>query len=363
MAEHITNDLRSILESRNPENVSVLIESEPGRGGEVEDYLTERGYEYERSKVGNLVVFEAVIPATQVQAVGGRDGIIRVDHNPTFQALGAAMPVGEGGMTEAAGATRTDTFTATKELGVEVVWDDLGHRGEGVTIGMLDTPIDTTHEALRHADIETHSQGNAGDHGTWVAGALIAEDTDARGGKRVRGVAPDANLVASGVLSGGKATFGTIAEGVNDLLNSPSNVDIINLSFGGPHSSTMHSLMGEIRRQGVHPDTSAGNSGPGSATVTCPAHHDETLAVASVNFDGDVAAFSSRGPGWTDAPSKPDVSSYGGHTVIEGGQQVVTQSILGPGSNGTYTRLIGTSMATPFVTGVGALRIASNRGE
>lgn len=359
MAAQISSNLQSIIEDVQPERISVLMEATPGEEDVVRDSLEEQGLDYREAQVGRMTVFETVATPKEVSAAAQTRGIERIDHNPTFSTQGARV---ENTVTTDAvnQISRTDLRTVTDEMHVPQAWDDAGARGEGVSIGMVDTAIAQSHPVFEDASITTNNQPESGeDHGTWVAGALVggeAKTGDGRGA--VRGVAPNADLYADGALSGGKADFIDVANGAGWCLDQ--GIDIMSMSLGGSHSPVMHSMVKELVRNDVRVISSAGNTGPASGTVTCPAHHAETIAVASVGTDGEVAGFSARGPGWTDAPAKPDIASYGGSS---NGATTLTETILGPTANGSYSPLVGTSMAAPLVAGVHAIQLSAERGE
>lgn len=355
MAAPLSSNLQSILEDVEPERVSVLIESTPGEESNVRDQLQEKGLDFREATVGSFTVFETVTTPEELATAASFDGVERIDHNPTFSTQGAVEAATTDSVQQ---INRIDLKTATDEMNVPAAWKSAGSKGEGVKIGMVDTAIDQGHEVFEDADITTNNQRKSGeDHGTWVAGALVGgvkSTGDGRGA--VRGVAPGAELYADGALSGGKADFIDVANGVGWLLNQ--DVDIVNLSLGGSHSPIMHNMVKEVVRNSVRVVSSAGNTGPARASVTCPAHHQQTIAVASVDIEGEPAGFSARGPGWTDAPDKPDIASYGGSTV---GTSTLTETILGPTADNTYSPLVGTSMAAPLVTATHALQLAKER--
>lgn len=91
--------------------------------------------------------------------------------------------------------------------------------------------------------------------------------------------------------------------------------------------------------RGVIPINSAGNSGPGSQTITTPSDGHSVIAIGAVwPSDGRIAFFSSRGP-TADGRIKPDVSAQGVAVDYASGS-------LGYGRGG------GTSFSAPMVAGI-----------
>ena len=87
---------------------------------------------------------------------------------------------------------------------------------------------------------------------------------------------------------------------------------------------------------------SAGNSGNSNwQFISSPGDADSTLTVGAVNFDGNRASFSSKGPS-SDGDVKPNVMSVGWDTYF-----------IPPGSNNIITGN-GTSFSAPMMTGMAA---------
>ena len=361
----VTDDLTKVLEGRDPTRVAITIEAAPGAGPAVRERLTDAGIEYTSVGVRNKTVFDAVVTRPQLTALRSERDIATLDHSPTFSPLGAAPPSDGGNFGLAASVAAKDLSRRTMgevmdQMNVREAWDELGNRGEGVRIGMVDTPINEQHSALRDAVADTASNTGRGDHGTWVASALVAAPFEVSGGE-VYGAAPDADLYAHGALSGGGASVTEIAEGVSYCIES--DCDVINISFGGAHSSVLASVIEEAVDAGILVVSSAGNAGPAPGTVTCPAHHTTTTTVGSVSAaDDSPASFSSRGPGYG-GQAKPDMVAYGGASVNEGGQQIITEVVLGASADGGTQYLVGTSMASPQAAGIAALGVAAEEDE
>jgi len=106
-------------------------------------------------------------------------------------------------------------------------------------------------------------------------------------------------------------------------------------------------------KKGILVVASAGNEGDTWwKYVLAPADGDSVLAVGAVHSNGQIAAFSSRGP-TADGRIKPDVVTPG----------VGIQCVAVPGDEGVgakYTSISGTSAAAPLAAGVAALVLAAH---
>ncbi|GAK03084.1 bacillopeptidase F [Geomicrobium sp. JCM 19037] len=255
------------------------------------------------------------------------------------------------------------------------VWDDLGITGEGVTVGIIDSGTDWTHEALQQNwrgynpdDPEnSDSYGNWFDavegqdmpydlasqpHGTHVMGTILGQDPD---GDNKIGVAPDTEWISARAFSAlGGTESDLLASGQYMLApeDDPSLApDIVNNSWGGqPGVDDWYRPMVQAwQDSGIVGVFSAGNSGPGSETVTPPANYPESYAVAAVDINDAVASFSSRGPSQYEDDLKPNISAPGVNirSSVPGGYEA--------GWNGT-------SMAAPHIAGAAALLLSVDSG-
>lgn len=357
----ITNDLQAIIDARNPSRVDILMEAVPGEARQARRALNDIGVQFSESTVGQKTVFEATVETPLVDQLQQLDSLVRIDHSPTFQATSLPAPQpGDGGYSEASGIRSVTMQQVIRRMGVPAAREAGDTRGEGVKVGVVDTPVDNQHESF--ADNVEGSAGPAGaeDHGTWVTSAIAASEFETGRGV-IEGVAPECEIYTYGALANGGATVTQIADGINYCVEQ--GCDVINLSLGGPHSEVLRSVVEEARAAGTLPVSSAGNSGPGGGTISCPAHHDATLSVGSEDLRGDVAAFSSRGPGFNDAPQKPEVMAFGGGARLGDPGLQITETVLGAAPNDGSKYLVGTSMASPQVAGLAALRIGAERGE
>ncbi|MBI4566796.1 MAG: S8 family peptidase [Planctomycetes bacterium] len=233
-----------------------------------------------------------------------------------------------------------------KLLGVPDLWRRC--RGEGVTVAVLDTGIDTSHPDLAGAVVAardfTGSPGGAEDvagHGTHCAGIIAARHN----GLGVVGVAPGCRLLVGKVLNDeGAGEFGWIVQGLEWAVLQ--RADIISMSFGGPVADDR--LLRAIRRavdRGVIIVCAAGNDGYCGAEecISFPGEYQETIAVGSINREMIRSRFSSIG-------ARLDLMAPG-------------EEVFSTFPRSAYAVLSGTSMATPFVAGVAALALAKHRSR
>ncbi len=215
--------------------------------------------------------------------------------------------------------------------------------GQGIRVAVLDTGVDLGHPDLAGAIDEavdfTQSRFGPADrqgHGTHVAGTIAAR----RNGQGVIGVAPECRLLITKVLDdSGAGDPQNVAAGIDWAADSGAN--ILSLSLGSPDPSPqMAAAIGRAVAKGCFVICAAGNDGRPDS-VNYPARRDNTLAIGAVDRNGRVSPFSSRGP-------QVDLSAPG---------QDIVSTYLGGG----YAKLSGTSMATPFASGVVALLLSKHR--
>ena len=166
-------------------------------------------------------------------------------------------------------------------------------------------------------------------HSTMVAGIIVAAPNNQAG---VVGVCWGCRLMVVKVTqSNGLARYSDIAEGV--AYAAQNGADVINISLRGKHdSATLRSSIAAASQTAVVV-SSAGKDGDDAPVY--PAAYDTTLAVTGTNRDD----------------TKPDAANHGTWVdVLAPGQDVLTTF---PG--GGYQSQSGTSLATPFVSGLAGL--------
>ncbi|GAB4531927.1 MAG: hypothetical protein Kow0063_11870 [Anaerolineae bacterium] len=215
-------------------------------------------------------------------------------------------------------------------------WDITTGTSE-VIIAIVDTGIDLEHpdlncpgKLLSGYDFYNNDSNPDDDHGhgTHVAGIAAACTNNATG---VAGLAWGARLMPVKVLSsGGTGTYEQVAAGI--IYATDHGADIINLSLGGSAGSdTLFNAVQYAHSRGRLVVAATGNN---AGPVLYPAAYAAAMAVAATTSTDQRAWFSNYGPE-TDIAA-PGVSIYSTF----------------PGS---YGYLDGTSMATPFVSGLAAL--------
>jgi hypothetical protein len=222
-----------------------------------------------------------------------------------------------------------------QSINAPIAWDT-GYTGKGVKVAVIDSGI-SPHEDLVIAGgksfVEyTDSYNDDNGHGTHVAGIIGARDN----GLGIKGVASDAALYAIKAFNQNGTTYiSNIIAGIDWAISN--DMDIINLSLGAQvGSDTFHNIVDQAYSEGILVVAAAGNDGTGSGdTVDYPARYSSVIGVGAIDQQNGHASFSSTGP-------SVEVVAPG-------------VSILSTYNNGSYTRLNGTSMATPFVVGYLAL--------
>lgn len=268
--------------------------------------------------VGELVVFAsgagfaAHLDAAAIAALRATPGVDAITPNRTMSVASAPH---------------------VERIGAPAVWAD-GRRGEGQTIVIVDTGVDTTNANLSGVvDAEvcfTPARGGGGDcpngassqSGPGAAAPCTGRSTDCSHGTHVAsvaagigpavvGVAPGARLLAARVFSSvvspedrvltDEASLVRALEWVEDQLATRS-IAAVNLSLGGAPvptpcsaSPALTAVLGRLGAAGVAVVASAGNDASASM-VSFPACLPGVVAVAAEGAPGAPASFSNVAP-------------------------------------------------------------------
>lgn len=220
----------------------------------------------------------------------------------------------------------------------------------GAKVGIVDTGIMQSHEDLAGSVADCAGVNNFGiliglfadptivagkcnddnGHGTHVAGMIGANTNNGRG---MAGIAFTSPLsICKALDSGGSGTLQMVANCIDYL--SGRGVKVISMSLGATSgATTLHNAVINATNRGALVIAAAGNGG--NTTVNYPAGYAEVVSVAATDDKDQKASFSTYN-------SDVEVAAPG---VDE----------LSTWNDGAYTRLSGTSMATPHVSGVAAL--------
>jgi thermitase len=234
------------------------------------------------------------------------------------------------------------------KIGASAAWDMTTGSGD-VIIAIVDTGIDLTHPDLSCAGKLTAARWNfvAGNatpaddngHGTHVAGIAAACSNNGIG---VAGVAWGARLMPVKVLDAyGSGYYSDVAAGIIYAVDNGARV--VNLSLGGVSDDyTLASAVQYAHDHGVLVVAAAGNCAQDGYQcsylynpVMYPGAYPTVLAVAATDSGDNWGSFSEYQP--YVGVAAPGVSIYS--TLL----------------SGSYGTMSGTSMATPYVSGLAAL--------
>lgn len=212
-----------------------------------------------------------------------------------------------------------------------------------IKVAVVDTGIDTNHEDLKVKIVENKNctDSSTSDdlygHGTHVAGIIGAS---ANNGIGIAGVGTNAQLMnAKGLGDKGSGYYSWIASCL--VWAADHGAKVINLSLGGSsYSNVLYDAVTYAYNKGVLVVAAAGNAN--SSSPSYPAAFSNVVSVGATDDKDGRASFSNWGS-WVQVAA-PGVSIYSTLPTYDN----VLKKL-------NYGNLSGTSMATPFVSGLAAL--------
>ncbi|XP_071613118.1 membrane-bound transcription factor site-1 protease isoform X3 [Heliangelus exortis] len=234
-------------------------------------------------------------------------------------------------------------------LQADVLWQ-MGFTGAGVRVAVFDTGLSEKHPHFKNVKERTNwtNERTLDDglgHGTFVAGVIASM-------RECQGFAPNAELHIFRVFTNNQVSY---TSWFLDAFNYAilKKIDVLNLSIGGPDfmDHPFVDKVWELTANNVIMVSAIGNDGPLYGTLNNPADQMDVIGVGGIDFEDNIARFSSRGMTTWELPGgygrvKPDIVTYG-------------SGVRGSGMKGGCRSLSGTSVASPVVAGAVTLLVST----
>lgn len=181
----------------------------------------------------------------------------------------------------------------TTMLKADGLWN-MGITGKGIRVAIFDTGLAKNHPHFRRVKERTNwtnekSLDDGVSHGTFVAGVVASA-------KECLGFAPDSELHIYRVFTNNQVSY---TSWFLDAFNYAilKKIHVLNLSIGGPdfldHPFVDKVL--ELTANKVIMISAIGNDGPLYGTLNNPGDQSDVIGVGGMNFEENIAKFSSRG--------------------------------------------------------------------
>ncbi len=362
----IDRALRDAAEAAPGSTLPIIVRERQPSSAMAEDLVQVLGGRVTRelSIVGG---FAAEVPASALPALARADAVMRIwgDARVSVDTLDMG---------------KFDTWPANTiwQKTIRLPQVPSAYTGQGVSVALLDTGVsqlpDLGNRVLARVDLTPEHDGyDRYGHGTHMAGIIAGDGTSSAGGWT--GTAPGANIVSVKVAGAdGSTDVSVVLAGLEWVVDHQAeyNIRVLNLSFGTDSTQPyqVDPLDYAVERawfSGILVVVSAGNRGPGSATINKPGADLFVLTVGAADLKGTIAAFddglamfSSRGPtsgGFT----KPEISAPG-ITIVSSRDVDSTIDREHPLARveDAYFKGTGTSQAAAVVSGIAALMFQAN---
>ena len=258
--------------------------------------------------------------------------------------VASALALAAGALTLAPAPAHADDAVPSQEYFSYYHFDTArakGYTGKGVTIAVIDGPVDTSNPALKGANITDKSRCTIQDspegirHGTDMAIILVSPIT---------GVAPDATLytyqsststtTSNGSCDSNGDRLNTIAALINQAVEDGAQFISVSQTVNESSNELKWAITNAITK-GVIIVAAAGNEALPD-DITALGRYSGVVGVSAINSDGTFASYSSWGDGVVTAAFGAPYNTYDVNT----GEPVTVQ---------------GTSISTPLVAGMLAL--------
>lgn len=267
------------------------------------------------------------------------DAFAEVDYiepDQIFTTQGLVQPQADWGLAR--------TSTRNQLSGSEYNYYYKSSSGQGVTVYVIDTGINTAHADFEgrakfgYSSVILEGNGDTNGHGTHVAGTIAG---------KTFGVAKSSEVVAVKVLMGslGIGLTSWIVSGI-DYVGRTANPkrSVINMSLGGSAAAAIDDAVANVIAKGITTVVAAGNSEADACTGS-PSRVPSAITVAASDVNDASAYFTNYGA---------CVDTYAPGVAIRSAWI---------GSNTAENTISGTSMASPHVAGLAALLIAEHNLE
>ena len=255
--------------------------------------------------------------------------------------IASALALAAGALTLAPAPAHADGAVPSQEYFSYYHFDTArakGYTGKGVTIAVIDGPVDTSNPALKGANITDKSRCTIQDspegirHGTDMAIILVSP---------ISGVAPDATLYTyqastDGTISNGscdskRGRLNTVSALINQAVEDGAQFISISLSVSEVSFELKWAITNAIAK-GVIIVAAAGNEAL-QDDITALGRYSGVVGVSAINSDGTFASYSNWANGMVTAAFGGPYTTYDVNT----GEPVTVQ---------------GTSISTPLVAGM-----------
>ncbi|WP_051638299.1 S8 family serine peptidase [Maribacter sp. Hel_I_7] len=253
----------------------------------------------------------------------------------------------------------------TGQFGGTAGIDINGPQALTITEGLTDVKVAVIDDGVEnHIDINGrvlsgYTVGNPNGNGSPAAGAAHGQacagiiGASLNNNEGITGIAPCTEIVPIDIFSNINASAGQIRDAI-DWAWDEGEADVLSNSWGYPASDAITQAIGRARTQGRNGRGSvvvfaSGNSG---GAVSFPGNVSGVLTVGAIDRNGNLWAYSSRGP-------QMDVVAPTGNVNLLGDVRTTDRPGINGYVNGNYVDTFGgTSAACPQVAGVAALMLS-----